>query len=116
MNYKQLNGMSIRDGFAEYHKKNPHVFATFEREALAAIAAGNKKLSSKLIINYIRWNEIRESTGKNFRINDAYQSYYARLFVTKHPEHIDVFNFRKLRNEEQGPYMEMDANGQIKFL
>jgi len=108
MNYKELNGMSIREGFEVFHKRNPHVFSAFEKEVFKAIERGRSKLSAKLIINWIRWNEFLRTSDDNFRINDAYQSYYARLFVEKHPEHKGIFEFRKLRNEEDSPYMKFE--------
>lgn len=116
MNYKELNGKSIREGFIEFNRDNPHIYMEFETQAFKAIYKGRTKISAKLIINFIRWNEYLRTTDKNFRINDAYQSYYARYFVALHPEHEDKFNFRKLRNEETSPYMRVDTNGQISFL
>lgn len=115
MNYKELNGVSIRDGFDKFNKENPHIFVAFEEQALRAIAKGRKKISAKLIINWIRWHEFLESSDKNFKINDAYQSYYARFFIEKYPQYIDMFDFRKLRNEEPGQYM-VSENGQLSFL
>jgi len=116
MNYKELNGKSIREGFIEFHNENPHIFQSFERQALSAIDKGKKKISAKLIINWIRWNEYLESTDKNFTVNDAYQSYYARHFVDKYPQHSDVFEFRKLRNEDHTQTMIVDENGQLSFI
>ena len=116
MNYKQLNGISIRDGLNQFHKENPHIYTAFEEQALKAIRKGRDKISAKLIINWIRWHQYLESNDKDFKINDAYQSYYARLFVEKHPEYKNVFEFRKLRNEESGAYMQTDINGQIYFI
>ncbi len=115
MNYKELNGISIREGFVKFHNENPHIFEAFEKQVFKAVGRGKNKISSKLIINWIRWNEFLDSSDKNFRINDAYQSYYSRLFVEKHPEFTDVFNFRKLRNEEDGAYMTVSDDGQISF-
>ena len=115
MNYKELNGQSIRDGFNKFNQENPHIFIAFEEQALRAIAKGRKKISAKLIINWIRWHEFLESSDKNFKINDAYQSYYARFFIERHPEYIDIFEFRKLRNEEAGPYMAQNE-GELAFL
>ena len=97
MNYQELNGISIKEGFQKFHSENPHIFASFEKQALDAISRGRKKISAKLIINWIRWNEYLVTNDVNFKINDAYQASYARLFVTKYPNHIDVFNFRALR-------------------
>mgnify|MGYP003642044345 FL=1 len=116
MNYKELNGKTIREGFNEFNKENPHVYDAFEEQAIKAINKGRKKISSKLIINWIRWNEYLNSTDKNFKINDAYQSYYARHFVELNPHHLDAFNFRKLRNEDKSQYMEVDEFGQMEFI
>ena len=116
MNYQELNGHSIREGFQQFNAENPHIFKAFEEQALRAIGKGRDKISAKLIINWIRWHEFLESSDKNFRINDAYQSYYARHFIEKYPQHKEVFEFRKLRNEKDGPYMNVDDNGQISFL
>lgn len=116
MNYKELNGISIREGFNKFHKENPHVYAAFEKQSLMGIGLGRTKLSAKLILNWIRWNEFLKTSGLNFKINDAYQSYYAREFIKRHPEHEEVFNLRKLRNEDEGPFMDVDENGQLSFL
>ena len=116
MTYAELNGKTILDGFLQFHADNPHVFAAFEAEALKAIERSREKISAKLIINWIRWNEFLRTSDQNFKINDAYQSYYARAFVKKHPQHEDKFEFRKLRNEQPAPYMNVGANGQISFL
>lgn len=116
MNYQELNGKTIREGFNEFNKDNPHIYKQFEVQALRAINKGREKISAKLIINYIRWNEFLKTTDLNFKINDAYQSYYARYFVKMNPNHKDVFNFRKLRNEEGGPFMSVDEKGQVSFF
>lgn len=115
MNYQELNGKTIRQGFKEFNQDNPHIYTAFEEQALKAIAKGVTKISAKLIINWIRWNEFLRSTDKNFKINDAYQSYYARHFIQMNPQYKDVFNLRKLRNEEGGQYM-IAEDGQVSFL
>ena len=115
MNYKDLNGVSIREGFEKFNSENPHIFKAFEEQAIRAINKGRKKISAKLIINWIRWHEFLESNDLNFKINDAFQSYYARYFIEVHPEHKDVFEFRKLRNEKDGPYMSTAPSGEVHF-
>lgn len=116
MNYEELNGRSIREGFNIFDKENPEIYQTFEREALHALHKGRKKLSAKLLINWIRWNYFISGSKKNFKINDAYQAYFARKFVNKYPQYRDAFEFRKLRNEQQGPYITVDGSGQLSFL
>lgn len=116
MNYQELNGISIREGFERFHKENPQIFSEFEKEVLRALSKGRKRVSAKLIINWIRWNVFVNSSDENFKINDAMISYYAREFVRKHPHHKDVFEFRKLRNEQGGPYVKVGPGGQLEFL
>jgi hypothetical protein len=41
---------------------------------------------------------------------------YSRLFVARHPEYQDKFDFRKLRNEVNGPYMKVEEDGQLTFI
>jgi len=115
MNYHELNGVSIREGFQKFNTENPHIFEEFEKQVFRAIEKGRKKISAKLIINWIRWNRFLDSSDKSFKINDAYQSYYAREFVNKYPEYNGIFEMRKLRNEESGPYMKKGKNGELEF-
>lgn len=115
MNYRQLNGVTIREGFKKFDAENPCIFKAFEEQALRAIGKGRKKISAKLIINWIRWHEYINTNDKNFKINDAYQSYYARKFIDKYPEYDKVFEFRRLRNEEPGPYMVRMDDGKPEF-
>ena len=116
MNHRELYGHSIRDGFNKFISKNPHIYKSFEEQAFRAIKKGRTKISSDLIINYIRWEQFIESSDEHFKINNSYSAYIARFFIQQNPEYKDLFNFRKLRNEEQGPYMEVDEDGQISFL
>jgi hypothetical protein len=116
MNHKQLYGQSIREGFNKFISKNPHIYKSFEEQAFRAIKKGRTKISSDLIINYIRWEQFIESSDEHFKINNSYSAYIARFFIQQNPEYKDLFNFRKLRNEEDGQYMSIDENGQISFL
>lgn len=116
MNYKQLTGKSIREGFELFHQSNPHIFAAFENRVFTFIFMGRKKVSAKEILNWVRWNQYAATTDQNFKINDAYQAYYSRLFVEKYPQYSTLFTFRKLRNEQPEPYMQVDESGNLIFL
>ena len=108
MKFQQNTGKSIQQAFEDYHRLNPKVYIEFIRFAMEAIKKGKKKISAKLIVNRIRW-EIYMVTEeptlfndgvikKAFRLNDAYQSRYARMFIEDFPEHKDIFEFRRLRS------------------
>lgn len=102
MNYYNSTGKSIEQSFAEFHKLNPDVYALFQQYAFYLLRTkGKKKISSKLIINRIRWEKYLETnTDDPYRINDAYTAHYARLFAHDHPEFKDCFEFRQLRAVE----------------
>ena len=116
MNHKELYGVSIRDGFSKFIAENPHIYKSFEEQTLRAIKKGRTKISSDLIINYIRWEQFIESSDKHFKINNSYSAYIARHFIKQNPQYSDLFNLRKLRNEEDGQYMSIDKNGEISFF
>ncbi len=109
MDFVKSCGVSIQRAFEKFHENNPHVYKLFEKETKHAIIDKNKKkLSAKMIINAIRWNifletvddvEFTDKDGNKtvFRINDAYTSRYARLFIQKNPEYENIFNLKELR-------------------
>ena len=109
MNFKQNTGVSIQEAFEEYHTNNPMVYAEYKKYIFKAIKKKKKKLSSKLVINVIRWDKFMETEEKNlftdkdgvkkkFRISDAYTSRYARLFAKDYPELSTIFNYSELRS------------------
>ena len=116
MTHKELFGISIRDGFNKFISENPHIYKSFEEQTFRAIKKGRTKISSDLIINYIRWEQFIESSDEHFKINNSYSAYIARFFIKQNPQYSNLFNLRKLRNEEDGQYMSIDKNGQISFL
>jgi len=100
MDFETQTGKSIKDTFDEFHENNPAVYAYFKEYAGRAIRAGVKKLSSKLIINRIRWEIFIETVGNDtYRINDAFTAHYARLYAEDFPAHADKFEFRRIRSE-----------------
>jgi len=99
MNFKQSNGKSIEQAFSEFHKENPHIYEYFKDYfQLLHIRKGIKKVSSKLIINRIRWEVTIKTTSTDYKINDAFTAHYARLFVKDYPQYIDCFEFRRIRS------------------
>lgn len=99
MTYKQSTGETIETAFLDFHQKNPDVYKEFSKLAFEAIKAGKRKLSSKMIINVIRWNiSLKTKTNDGFKINDAFTAYYARLFMQKNPTWYGIFNTRRLRS------------------
>ena len=97
--FSRTNGVTITEAFNNFHTANPQVYSIFEAKAFAAIKMGKTKMSSKLILNVIRWEAFIQTTDSisTYKINDAYTAHYARMFALNNPAHKDVFNYRTLR-------------------
>ena len=104
MTYSQLHdGRSIDQDFEEYHKANLHVYEAFLAQAFRAINLGRKKISFKMIMNYLRWEVYlkTEDQQSTYKINDAYGSRYAEMFVNQYPQHADKVEMREKRSRNR---------------
>lgn len=84
--------------FDEFHAANPHVYEEFARFTREAIAAGRKRIGAKLIFERLRWHTEIETRGEDFKVNNNYSAFYARLWMRNNPGHGDVFATRKQRS------------------
>jgi hypothetical protein len=97
--YATTTGETIAQAFDRFNKENPAVYALFKQYAFYLLRdKGKKKISSKLIVNRIRWERYLETTGKDYRINDAFTAHYARLFIKDFPGYGEAFELRELRS------------------
>jgi hypothetical protein len=100
--------MTVEDKFKAFHAANPHVYTLFARFAYELIKAGHEKLSSKLIIERIRWEAMTSTRhtpgsgwhvarGKPFLIDNRYTPWYARKLCEDFPKLEKRFEFRAIR-------------------
>ena len=89
-------GYSRRDItlFKRRFESCPEVWREFEAMALRLISDG-KKAGAIDILARIRWERVVEQR-LDFKCNNTDAPYYARIFVLKHPEHNQFFEFRKV--------------------
>jgi hypothetical protein len=85
--------------FDVWHKDNPMIWAYFQRFSLEAVAKNCKKISHWLIINRIRWEVYVLTTGEDFKIDNNFIAFYARLWIEKYPQHKDLFNIKHMVGE-----------------
>jgi hypothetical protein len=88
----------------EYHKANPRVFELFKQITFKAINKGKTKLSASLVVNVIRWEHFLETTTQrdgDFKINNNFVPYYARLFMRDFPKYDKIFNTRQLTSSSK---------------
>lgn len=110
MNFRELNGKSIAEAFEKFDRENPRVYEAFRDQVIKAARKKITRVSSKAIINWLRWEMFLMTNDQNFRINDAFTPYFSRKFIKEFPGSEQMFEFRKLRTEESGPYMIIKDN------
>lgn len=85
---------TIREFFA-YHLENPKIWKYFESVALREINQGAKRLSAKGIVEQMRKEYELKKIGE-FKINNTYAPYYARMFLVKYPIYSEMIETRQL--------------------
>ena len=91
--------MTLAEKFAAFHAANPHVADALERLAEQWFAAGNAKCSTKLLMERARWEFGISGTGDDYRLNNNWTAFYARLLIARRPEWADAFALRTQPSE-----------------
>lgn len=97
--------MTVEEKFEVFHAANPHVYRLYKQFALQAFKAGATKISSKLIIERIRWEAAIATTGagwhiergKPFLIDNRFTAWYARKFIKDFPAAAARLELRVIR-------------------
>ena len=80
--------------FAPWLMENWHVYLEFERLARDGIDRGRKRLAAKLLFELMRWFTPVREDGAEYKINNNYAPYCARLFDELNPNDTGYFCFR----------------------
>ena len=88
--------------FARYHEENPWVYEAFKRLTFQLINAGRQNFSASAVVERIRWGvSIGDYGPDDFKINNNYRAFYARLFHMEHPQHDGFFRTRKQKSADE---------------
>lgn len=86
--------LSLAERFAAFHEANPHVADALESLAAQWLAAGNRKVGAKALVERLRWESGLRTVGGGYRINNSHVSFYARLLIERHPDWSDAIDLR----------------------
>ena len=88
------------DNFDEFHRLNPQVADILEDMADELISRGRNRVGIKMLMEVLRWNYQMKTDDPNsdFKINNNYAPYYARLLIERNPTWADVFELRTIRS------------------
>lgn len=84
----------ITGKFRIFHEKNPHIFDLFQKYASEAFFSGRKHFGVRMITERVRWHVAVETKGNMFKLNNNYNSCYARLLMIQQPAYRKMFSRR----------------------
>lgn len=96
-----MSGGGLKYDWWVFHKANPRVYDLFKRFTFQVIRAGHQHYSADAVCHRIRWHTSVETQGDDFKINNNYAAYYARLFMVEHPQHDGFFRTRVTKSAEE---------------
>ncbi|OBK22532.1 hypothetical protein [Mycobacterium asiaticum] len=86
---------SIARRFEEFHEANPKVYVVLVRLAREWVArTGRTKLGIKTLYERARWEIALATSDPDFKLNNNYTAYYARLIMHREPDLADMFDLR----------------------
>ena len=95
----ELKGLRIEEQAQRFHEANPHVYDAVVSVALGMKAAGFKKGAIKMIWERLRWLHAMRTGGGDYKLNNNFAPWYARLVMDTVPELHGFFETRALRYE-----------------
>jgi hypothetical protein len=95
---------SIAQRFAEFHAKSPEVYSTLVALARQWVAkTGRRRLGIATLFERARWELAISTCDPDFKLNNSYRAYYARLIMAQEQDLNGLFALRKSQADEQ-PY------------
>jgi hypothetical protein len=82
--------------FEIFHRENPHVYRLLTDLARRwKIATGGQNLGIRTLWEQLRWQLATATTGVDYKLNDHFTSFYARLIEHQEPDLRGLFELRK---------------------
>lgn len=81
--------------FEKFHDENPKVFVVLARLAREWIArTGRRDIGIGALTERARWEIALATSDPDFKINNNFRAYYARLLMHDHPDLAGIFQLR----------------------
>ena len=87
--------MTHEERFGLFHKNNPRVYELFKQFTFEVINKGFRKWSADAVMHRVRWEASVITDDPQFKINNNYVAFYARLFMAEYPQYQGFFETRK---------------------
>jgi hypothetical protein len=87
--------------FREFNTANPIVYRKLVEFALQARATGRKHFGMKALFERLRWWSQVETRGDEYKLNNNYTAFYARMLMDRNPELGGFFELRRSVADEE---------------
>ena len=87
--------------FVQFHTNNPQVYSALKSMTAELVNRGRRRIGINMLFEVLRWNYYMETSDPNsdFKINNNYAPYYARLIIDENPQWEKVFELRTIRSK-----------------
>ena len=97
----QLSLCLEETAFDRFHSDNPRVYQVLVRLAREWVARfGGHKLGIATLYETARWQITLATNDAEFRLNNNWRSYYARLIMAQEPDLAGLFDLRASKADE----------------
>ena len=86
---------SPADRFMAFHRANPHVYKTLVIKARQwRRRHPNRTVGIRMLWEAMRWGLLMQTDAEDYKLNDHYTSFYARMILDCEPDLKGFFNIR----------------------
>lgn len=87
--------------FDRFHAENPHVYEVLVRLAREWVARfGSHKLGIATLYERARWEISLATNTPDYRLNNNFRAYYARLIMLSEPDLAGLFDLRASKADQ----------------
>jgi hypothetical protein len=92
---------TMSDRFEQFHTENPRVYATLVRLAREWVTqTGRHKIGIKSLYEVARWQIALATNDPDYKLNNDFTAYYARLMMHGEPDLDGLFDLRSSSADE----------------
>lgn len=81
--FEHIEDRRLVDRFREFHAENPSVYSELVDLAESLRATGRRHYGMAGLFEVLRWNRTLKTNGDEFKLNNSYRAFYARLIMSR---------------------------------
>jgi len=84
--FDDMNCHHMVEQFWKFHVENPGVYKELLTLALKMKRTGRNRYGMKGLFEVLRWHRALKTTDEDFKLNNNYTAFYARMLMKRLPE------------------------------